>query len=58
VVAGAPAESERWPQDKVEAALKAGAGQPPSQLAKDVAGLSGWSRSEVYDLLQDLTKRG
>jgi 16S rRNA (cytidine1402-2'-O)-methyltransferase len=58
VVAGAPVETERWSNDRVQAALRVGLSEDekPSQLARRVAAESGWVRSAVYDLLQDLRK--
>jgi 16S rRNA (cytidine1402-2'-O)-methyltransferase len=54
VVAGCPPESEpRWSSEQILAALKRAAkdGIPPSQSAKEIARLSGWSKKDVYKLL-------
>jgi len=56
VVAGAAIEVQTWDEDRVRAALKADKGQSPSKLARRVATESGWPRSKVYDLLQELQK--
>lgn len=57
VVAGAPAASQTWDEEQVKSALHAGLGsQSPSQLAKEVATLSGWPRSQVYSLLEEIRK--
>jgi 16S rRNA (cytidine1402-2'-O)-methyltransferase len=50
---------EIWSADELSAAidhqLKTG-GDSPSQLAKKLALLSGWSRRDIYDLMQGLEK--
>ncbi len=53
VVEGAPAESARWDESRVRAALQAllAQGISPSQAARDVAAQCGWSRRDVYALL-------
>jgi 16S rRNA (cytidine1402-2'-O)-methyltransferase len=58
VVAGASAELKAWDEPRIRAALQSGlgGGQKPSQLARQVAAESGWSRSLVYDLLQEIQK--
>jgi 16S rRNA (cytidine1402-2'-O)-methyltransferase len=58
VVEGAKPEVTAWDERRVEAALAAGLGreQPPSQLARQVASHSGWPRSKVYSLLQQIQK--
>jgi len=56
VIAGANPE-KRWSETRLvktlQRELKEG-NLPPSQLAKDLAGRSGWSRKAIYDLMQDL----
>ncbi len=58
VVAGAPPNARQWPPAQVEEALQAGLarGEPPSQLAKQVASQAGWPRREVYNLITRLQK--
>jgi 16S rRNA (cytidine1402-2'-O)-methyltransferase len=58
VVAGAPEAEGAWDEAQVKSALQLGLGEdiPPSQLAKQVAGDSGWPRSQVYDLLEKIRK--
>lgn len=57
VVAGAPAAAQTWDEEQVKSALRAGLdSSPPSQLAKEVAAQSGWPRSQVYDLLEQIRK--
>ena len=50
VVGGAVQEKRRWDVAEVDAAVAAGlrAGESPSALARRLAALSGWKRSEVY----------
>jgi 16S rRNA (cytidine1402-2'-O)-methyltransferase len=56
VLAGASPQVSEWAEDEVRVALSAGlnGSQSPSQLARQIASESGWSRSKVYDLLQKL----
>jgi 16S rRNA (cytidine1402-2'-O)-methyltransferase len=58
VVAGAQPESGVWSEERVKEALGAEVtkNQKPSQLARKVAGASGWTRSAVYDLIQKINK--
>ena len=58
VVAGAPPNTNRWSPAQVQDALQAGLarGEPPSQLAKQVASQAGWPRREVYNLITRLQK--
>jgi len=58
VVAGAPRKSEPWLRDRVVVLLKEGLAhrKPPSQIAKEVASLSGWPRRELYDLVTEIQK--
>ncbi len=60
VVAGQSLETGKtWDIARVRAALEAQlqTGEAPSQIAKQVAGASGWDRRAVYRLLADLTER-
>ncbi|HRN49822.1 MAG TPA: 16S rRNA (cytidine(1402)-2'-O)-methyltransferase [Anaerolineales bacterium] len=57
VVAGAVLEEKNWDEEQVKSLLRAGlADTPPSQLAKHVAAETGWPRSQVYTLLEQLRK--
>ncbi|MBX3003481.1 MAG: 16S rRNA (cytidine(1402)-2'-O)-methyltransferase [Anaerolineales bacterium] len=57
VVAGAETQPQAWGEEQVKSLLQAGlATTPPSQLAKQVAAESGWPRSQVYTLLEQLRK--
>jgi 16S rRNA (cytidine1402-2'-O)-methyltransferase len=58
VVDGAPQSEGAWDEAQVKSALQQGLGEDisPSQLAKQVAGDSGWPRSQVYDLLEKIRK--
>lgn len=57
VVAGAPGAAGTWDEEQVKSALLSGLGNsPPSKLAKEIATLSGWPRSQVYDLLEQIRK--
>jgi 16S rRNA (cytidine1402-2'-O)-methyltransferase len=54
VVSGKPPDTQEvWGKDRVRAELEKQleAGKPPSQVARDVAGASGWDRRAVYRLL-------
>ncbi len=54
VVSGKPPDTRQvWEEARVRAALEnqLKTGAPPSQIAKDVAGASGWDRRAVYRLL-------
>jgi 16S rRNA (cytidine1402-2'-O)-methyltransferase len=59
VIAGASKESERWRQEKIEAAIKEGLakGQTPSTIAKKIASESGWPRRELYNIVTGIQKR-
>jgi 16S rRNA (cytidine1402-2'-O)-methyltransferase len=50
VIEGRPPGEERWTEEHLRSELSArlGQGEPPSQLASQVASESGWSRREVY----------
>lgn len=57
VVAGAPQAEQSWDEEQVKSVLRAGLEDtPPSQLAKQVAAETGWPRSQVYALLEQLRK--
>lgn len=57
VVAGAVQTEKSWDEEQVKSLLRAGlADTPPSQLAKQVAAETGWPRSQVYTLLEQLRK--
>ncbi|MCW5873224.1 MAG: 16S rRNA (cytidine(1402)-2'-O)-methyltransferase [Anaerolineales bacterium] len=57
VVAGAVAEEASWDEVQVKSLLRTGlVDTPPSQLAKRVAATTGWPRSQVYTLLEQLRK--
>lgn len=57
VVAGATADEQSWDEEQVKSLLRDGvANTPPSQLAKQVAATTGWPRSQVYALLEQLRK--
>ncbi len=60
VVAGAPAEIEKWPPGRVRAALAESLSrvEAPSQIARQVALESGWPRREVYRILTGMTDDG
>jgi 16S rRNA (cytidine1402-2'-O)-methyltransferase len=53
VVAGAPQTAGRWSRAQLERAIHEAraAGSPPSQIARDLAALSGWSRREIYPMV-------
>jgi 16S rRNA (cytidine1402-2'-O)-methyltransferase len=59
VVSGKPQELAKWDTRAVHEALRAGLKKKtkPSALAKDVAAESGWPKSDVYDLLQEIQKK-
>jgi len=54
VIGGAP-KGERWATDKVRAAAarRLAGGSSPSQVAREIALESGWSRREVYQLITE-----
>ena len=56
VVAGAPPEAGRWPEDRLRAELRArlANGESPSQIAKEVAKLAGWGKREVYKIVREM----
>jgi 16S rRNA (cytidine1402-2'-O)-methyltransferase len=53
VVAGRLPDNERWSEAKLREALeeRLEQGESPSQVAGEVAGISGWSKREVYRIL-------
>ncbi len=55
LVIGAAPQEERWSPDKVqaEAARRMDRGSSPSQVAREIALESGWSRREVYQLIME-----
>jgi 16S rRNA (cytidine1402-2'-O)-methyltransferase len=58
VVAGAPQKTEQWPSDQVQPLLKQelSRGKPPSQIAKEVASVSGWPRRRLYEMITEIQK--
>lgn len=58
VVSGKPIALAKWETRAVHEALRAGLNKntKPSSLAKEVAAESGWPKSDVYDLLQEIQK--
>lgn len=58
VVAGAASAAERWSESELEAQMKSSLeqGEPPSQAAARLSGLSGWPRREIYRRLTGKTR--
>ena len=56
VVAGCTAAPERWSKERLHAALRQAdaSAEKPAALARRLAAESGWSKSEVYELLKHL----
>jgi 16S rRNA (cytidine1402-2'-O)-methyltransferase len=56
VIEGRPAREERWSEKHLRSELSArlGQGEPPSQIASQLASESGWSRRGVYQLILQL----
>jgi 16S rRNA (cytidine1402-2'-O)-methyltransferase len=56
VIAGQSKEAARWTEEQVIAALEVKLTEdiPPSEIARQVAKLSGWKRRNVYQILTDL----
>ena len=56
VVSGCNAAPERWSEERLCAALREvqGSHEKPAALARRLAAESGWSKSEVYELLKNL----
>jgi len=59
VVSGHQSSFAKWETRAVHEALRAGIKKntKPSVLAKEVAAESGWPKSDVYDLLQEIQKK-
>jgi 16S rRNA (cytidine1402-2'-O)-methyltransferase len=59
VVSGKAQELAKWETRAVHEALRAGLKKNtrPSMLAKEIASESGWPKSDVYDLLQEIQKK-
>ena len=57
VLAGNDTPPRIWSAGEVEAELlnRIGKDEPAAAIAKQVAGVSGWSRRDVYDMLNNLT---
>jgi 16S rRNA (cytidine1402-2'-O)-methyltransferase len=58
VVAGAERVASLWSEERLVAALQEAqkAGAPPGEIARQLAGLSGWRRKDVYRILLALRK--
>jgi len=56
VLGGKPHQTERWTEEQLNTELQAHLtkGEPASQLAAQLAGLSGWSRKEIYQHLLEI----
>ena len=56
VVEGAEKSSGEWTADEMESAIKSGleAGESPSRLSKRLTEGSGWSKREIYRLIQKI----
>lgn len=56
VLAGCPSQEARWSAERVRAALDEARsrGGAASRVAREVAAISGWSKSEVYALLTEM----
>jgi 16S rRNA (cytidine1402-2'-O)-methyltransferase len=56
VVAGAEKNRGEWAESEMVAAIKSGldAGESPSRLSKRLAEASGWSKRELYQLIQEM----
>lgn len=56
VVAGAPPDIGRWPEDRLRAELRSrlAAGESSSYLAKEIAKEAGWSKKDVYRIILDM----
>lgn len=57
VVAGQPAEMERWSEEQLRNALqeRLSLGESPSRVASDLAARSGWPRREIYRMILEKT---
>jgi 16S rRNA (cytidine1402-2'-O)-methyltransferase len=60
VIAGETKTDRRWDEEELVAALQARlkGDTPPSEIARQVAGLSGWPRRKIYKILTDLQSQG
>jgi len=60
VVAGCPAQGERWSEDRLRAAVSEALAQglAPSRLAGQLAAESGWARQEVYRMVTQASAAG
>jgi 16S rRNA (cytidine1402-2'-O)-methyltransferase len=60
VIAGKTKGTRRWDEDEMLAALKAHleGDTPPSEIARQVAELSGWPRRKIYKILTELQSQG
>lgn len=58
VIGGAEKTSGQWTADEMEAAIKSGleVGEAPSRLSKHLTEESGWSKREIYRLIQEIKK--
>ena len=56
VVGGAEKGSGEWPEEQMVAAIRSGleAGESASRLAKRLVEESGWSKREIYQLIQEI----
>ena len=56
VVGGAEKTRGEWTEDEMVAAIRSGleAGESPSRLSKKLAEESGWSKREIYRLIQEI----
>jgi hypothetical protein len=56
VVEGAEKTQGGWTESETVAAIKSGleAGESPSRLSKRLAEESGWSKKELYRLIQEM----
>jgi len=56
VVGGAEKISGKWTADEMEAAIKSGleAGETPSRLSKHLSEETGWSKRDIYKLIQEI----
>ena len=59
VVTGCTAAPERWSEERLRNALQQnqGGSDKPTALARRLAAESGWSKSEVYELLRSLVRK-
>ena len=59
VVEGVKPDSAEWDSSRVQKAIEEGLDEntPPSQLSRRIAAESGWPRSRVYDLVQEIRRK-